>query len=154
MKRIITLFAALAAFFVSGNAMAAEPDSPGTKLITIQAGYGPGIGALVSGNIAMANLAGGHLYGGLQLGGNFRHGAATGTHKMDLSLAPRVMLGWNLGRVVELHAGHAYLGILFHFLLKRDGLAVSGSEGLVALVDVPGAGGKAESSHKVSPFVS
>ena len=43
--------------------------------------------------------------GGLQLGGNFRHGAATGTHKMDLSLAPRVMLGWNLGRVVELHAG-------------------------------------------------
>ena len=105
MKRILTLFAALAALFVSGNAMAAEPDSPGTKLITIQAGYGPGIGALVSGNIAMANMAGGHLYGGLQLGGNFRHGAATGTHKMDLSLAPRVMLGWNLGRVVELHAG-------------------------------------------------
>jgi hypothetical protein len=53
----------------------------------------------------MANVANGHLYGGLQLGANFRHGAATGTKKTDLSLAPRVMLGWNLGRVVEIHVG-------------------------------------------------
>lgn len=106
MKRISTFLAALAATSIfAGNAFAAEPDSPGTKLITIQAGYGPGIGAIVSGNIAMANFAGGHLYGGLQLGGDFRHGAATGTRKIDLSLAPRMMLGWNLGRVVEFHLG-------------------------------------------------
>ena len=106
MKRILTLLTALTVTLsLSGNAFASEPDSPGTKLITIQAGYGPGIGAIVSGNIAMANFAGGHLYGGLQLGGDFRHGAATGTRKIDLSLAPRVMLGWNLGRVVEFHVG-------------------------------------------------
>ena len=47
------------------------------------------------------------LYGGLQLGGNFRHGkvASLDTRKTDLSVAPRLMLGFNLGRVVELHAG-------------------------------------------------
>ena len=99
----------LAAFVVALSAafcgFAAEPDKPGTKLIAIQGGYGPGIGAVLSGNIAMANFAGGHLYGGLQLGGNFRHGKVADTRKTDLSLAPRVMLGWNLGRVVELHAG-------------------------------------------------
>ena len=53
----------------------------------------------------MANLGACHLYGGLQLGANYRHGAVTGTKKLDLSVAPRLMLGFNLGRVVELHAG-------------------------------------------------
>ena len=106
MKRTIALLAAFAAAFtLSLNGFAAEPDKPGTKLITIQAGYGPGFGAVVSGNIAMANLGKGHLYGGLQAGANFRHGKVMDTNKMDLSVAPRLMLGWNLGRVVELHAG-------------------------------------------------
>ena len=106
MKRFFTLCAACAvAFFTLPGVFAAEPDKPGTKLITIQGGYGPGIGALLSGNIAMANLGATHLYGGLQAGGNFRHGKVMDTNKTDLSLAPRVMLGLNLGRVVELHAG-------------------------------------------------
>ena len=106
MKRTIALLAAfVAAFTLSLNGFSAEPDKPGTKLITIQAGYGPGFGAVVSGNIAMANLGKGHLYGGLQAGANFRHGKVMDTNKMDLSVAPRLMLGWNLGRVVELHAG-------------------------------------------------
>ena len=106
MKRFFAFWAVFAAtLFSAGNSFASEPDVPGTKLITIQAGYGPGIGGLVSGNIAMANFAAGHLYGGLQLGGNFRHGKVMDTNKIDLSLTPRVMLGWNLGRVVELHVG-------------------------------------------------
>ena len=106
MKQIFAFFSAVALVLATSfSSYAVEPDKPGTKLITVQAGYGPGIGALASGSIAIANLGAAHLYGGLQAGGNFRHGAATGTHKMDLSLAPRVMLGWNLGRVVELHAG-------------------------------------------------
>jgi hypothetical protein len=106
MKRTISMLAAFAvALFTALNGFSAEPDKTGTKLFTIQGGYGPGIGALVSGNIAMANLGAGHLYGGLQAGGNFRHGKVMDTTKMDLSLAPRLMLGWNLGRVVELHAG-------------------------------------------------
>ena len=106
MKRIFVLLTAFAvALAASVSGFASEPDAPGTKLLTIQGGYGPGIGAIVSGNVAMANLGSGHLYGGIQLGGNFRHGKATGTQKIDLSLTPRVMLGWNLGRVVELHAG-------------------------------------------------
>ena len=104
-KTIVTLLGLLMAFTVSQSVFAAEPDSPGAKMITIQAGGLPGFGGLVSAQIAMANVANGHLYGGLQLGGNFRHGAATDTKKTDLSLAPRVMLGWNLGRVVELHVG-------------------------------------------------
>ena len=108
MKRTIVLLAAFAVALTaafSGNAK--EPDKPGTKLITIQGGYGPGIGGLVSGNISVANLGTAHLYGGLQLGGNFRHGGVSSldTRKLDLSVAPRVMLGWNLGRVVEFHAG-------------------------------------------------
>ena len=107
MKRIIALFAAFAVIFLTaGNALGAQaPDAPGSKLITIQAGGFPGFGGLVSGQIAMANLGAGHLYGGLQLGANFRHGAALDTRKTDLSLAPRLMLGFNLGRVVEMHAG-------------------------------------------------
>ena len=39
------------------SGFAAEPDKPGTKLITVQGGYGPGIGAIVSGNIAMASCS-------------------------------------------------------------------------------------------------
>ena len=57
MKRTLVLLAAMAvALSASLNAFASEPDKPGTKLITIQGGYGPGIGAVLSGNIAMANL--------------------------------------------------------------------------------------------------
>lgn len=108
MKKIIMfLSVTLVAIFVSSSAFAAGPDAPGTKLITIQAGGFPGVGALISGQVALTDLAAGHLYGGLQLGGNFRHGAiaSMGTRKVDLTLAPRLMLGWNLGRVVEFHAG-------------------------------------------------
>ncbi len=106
MKRTLVLLAAFAvAISTSLSAFAAEPDKPGTKLITVQGGYGPGIAAVLSGNIAMANLGASHLYGGLHLGGNFRHGKVAETHKTDLSVAPRLMLGWNLGRVVEIHAG-------------------------------------------------
>ena len=106
MKQIISLFSAVALILATSfSSFAAEPDKPGTKLITVQGGYGPGIGAIVSGNIAMANLGAAHLYGGLQVGGNFRHGGATDTKKTDLSVAPRLMLGFNLGRVVELHVG-------------------------------------------------
>ena len=111
MKRIFTLLTAFAVMLSSISAFAAEPDKPGTKLITIQGGYGPGIGAILSGNIAMANLGAGHLYGGLQVGGYFRHGPTTGVRKIDLSLAPRVMLGFPLGNVVELHVG----GLAFRF---------------------------------------
>lgn len=106
MKRILVLLAAFAvAVSASLIAYAAEPDKPGTKLIAIQGGYGPGIAAVLSGNIAIANLGASHLYGGLQFGGNFRYGKVADTHKTDLSVAPRLMLGWNLGRVVEIHAG-------------------------------------------------
>lgn len=107
MNRTFTFFAVLTAAFLMTvpPVRAAEPDKPGTKLITVQGGYGPGIGAIVSGNIAMANLGAAHLYGGIQFGANFRHGAVTETKKTDLSAAPRLMLGFNLGRVVELHFG-------------------------------------------------
>jgi hypothetical protein len=106
MKRFYAFLAATAVALLSvANVSATEPDSPGTKLITIQAGGGYGYGGFLSGNIAMANVMAGHLYGGLQLGANFRQGALMGTKKTDYTLAPRVMLGWNLGRVVELHVG-------------------------------------------------
>ena len=106
MKRTLAFLAALAvALGTSLNGFSAQPDKPGTKLITIQAGYGPGFGALASGSIALANLGSGHLYGGLQAGANFRHGKVMDTNKTDLSVAPRLTLGWNLGRVVEMHAG-------------------------------------------------
>lgn len=106
MKRTIVLLAAcVVALTTAICSFASEPDLPGTKLITVQGGYGPGIGGILSGNIAMANLGASHLYGGLQLGANYRHGTVTGTKKLDLSVAPRLMLGFNLGRVVELHAG-------------------------------------------------
>ena len=106
MKRFYAFLAASAvALFTVTNVSATEPDSPGTKLITIQGGGGYGYGGFLSGNIAMANVMAGHLYGGLQLGANFRQGALMGTKKTDYTLAPRVMLGWNLGRVVELHVG-------------------------------------------------
>ena len=106
MKRSIAFLAAMTvALFTAFNCFSAEPDKPGTRLFTIQAGYGPGIGAVISGNIAMANLGASHLYGGLQAGSNLRHGKVMDTNKMEFSLAPRLMLGWNLGRVVEMHAG-------------------------------------------------
>ena len=104
-KTIFSLLGLLMAFTLSQTAFAAEPYAPGSKLVTIQAGGFPGFGGLVSGQIALTNVANGHLYGGLQLGANFRHGKATDAKKTDLSLAPRVMLGWNLGRVVEIHVG-------------------------------------------------
>ena len=108
MKRIfVFLFAFVATLTAATCGFAMEPDKPGTKLVTIQGGYGPGFGVLLSGNIAMADLGAGHLYGGLQFGGNFRHGGVStlDTRKTDLSVAPRVMMGWNLGRLVEIHFG-------------------------------------------------
>ena len=106
MKQFIALLcAAILALSTSLNAFASEPDKPGTKVITVQGGYGPGIGAIVSGNIAMANLGATHLYGGIQFGANFRHGDVTDAKKTDLSVAPRLMLGWNLGKAVEMHIG-------------------------------------------------
>lgn len=108
MKRFFTFLAVFAVVIsASLRTFAAEPDKSGTKLVTIQGGYGPGVGVVLSGNIVVANPGSSHLYGGLQLGGNFRHGkvVSLGTRKMDLSVAPRLMLGCNLGRVVEVHAG-------------------------------------------------
>ena len=106
MKQFIAFFSAVALVLATSlSSFAAEPDKPGTKLITVQGGYGPGIGAIVSGNIAMTNLGSAHLYGGLLLGGDFRHSDVTNAKKTDLSVAPRLMLGWNLGRVVEMHFG-------------------------------------------------
>ena len=104
MKQMLTLVSALALVLTTAvSAFAAEPDKPGTKLITVQAGYGPGIGAVVSGNIALANLGSGHLYSGIQLGGNFRHGFEA--QRTDLSIAPRVFLGFPLSRTFEFHFG-------------------------------------------------
>ena len=106
MKQFFALFAAaLLAFSLSFSGFAAEPDAPGSKMITVQAGGFPGFGGLVSGQLVMTDLGKGHLYGGLQLGGNFRHGAALDTKMIDLSVAPRILLGFNLGRVVEMHVG-------------------------------------------------
>lgn len=110
MKKTFAILLGLAsAIAFSCPLSAAVPDTPGSKLITIQGGGGPGYGGLISGNIAMANLGAAHLYGGLQVGANFRHGAV-GARKTELSLAPRLMLGWNLGKVVEFHVG-AFAGI-------------------------------------------
>ena len=104
MKRTIALFTAFVAVLtLSLNGFAAEPDKPGTKFITIQAGGLPGYGGILSGNIAMANLGATHLYGGLQLGADYRNGSHASS--IDLSLAPRLMLGVNVGKVVELHIG-------------------------------------------------
>lgn len=107
MKKSICLLAAvLTGLFVSQNGFAMQdPDASGSKLITIQAGGLPGFGGLLSGNIAITQLGAAHLYGGLQAGVNFRTGHATDAKKLDLSVAPRFMLGFNLSRVVELHAG-------------------------------------------------
>ena len=87
------------------NGFAAEPDKPGTKVIQVQAGAFPGMGAVLSANIAMANMGKAHLYGGLQGGVNIRTGAVTETKRMDLSVAPRFTLGFNLSRVIEFHLG-------------------------------------------------
>jgi len=111
MKKIVMLLAALSGLFVSANLSALEdPDAPGSKVITVQAGALPGFGGLFSGNIAITQLGSAHLYGGLQGGVNFRTGQATDAKKLDLSVAPRFTLGLNLSRVVELHAG-AFAGV-------------------------------------------
>ena len=124
MKKILILLATAAiSFGLSNSVFAAEPDAPGTKLITLQAGALPGFGALASGQIVLTDMAAGHLYGGLQLGANFRHGAVLDSRKTDLSLAPRVMLGWNLGRVVEFHAGVLAGVAMQHFDDLKSSLA-------------------------------
>jgi len=107
MKKTIALLAALAlALTVSLNAFAIpDPDARGTKLVQIQGGAFPGMGAILSGNIAMANMGKAHLYGGLQLGVNLRTGAVTDAKRMDLSVAPRFTLGFNLSKVIEFHFG-------------------------------------------------
>ncbi|MBQ6762256.1 MAG: hypothetical protein IJP49_05845 [Bacteroidales bacterium] len=103
-KSVYLMLAVLTGLFVSQSSFAIQdPDVPGTKLITFQAGGGPGFGGLVSGNIAIANLGATHLYGGLQLGVDLHSGY--GSKRTDLSLAPRITLGFNLSRVVELHFG-------------------------------------------------
>jgi len=124
MKKIgIILAAAVLSFGLSFPASAAGPDAPGTKLITVQAGGFPGFGGLASGQIVLTNIAGGHLYGGFLLGANFRHGAILDSKKMEFSLAPRVMLGWNLGRVVEFHAGGLAGIAMQHFDELKSNLA-------------------------------
>ena len=103
-KSFFLLTAVLSGLFVSQAAFAIQdPDAPGSKLITVQAGGGPGIGGFVSGSIAMANLGASHLYGGLQLGADLHNGYSS--KRMDLSLAPRVTLGFNLSRSIEFHFG-------------------------------------------------
>lgn len=102
-KTIVTLLGLLMAVTVSQPVFAAEPDAPGSKMFTIQAGYGPGIGGLVSGNIAIAQLGSAHLYGGLQAGAYFRHG--NDAKRTDLSIAPRFFLGFPISRVFEVHFG-------------------------------------------------
>lgn len=104
MKKLIFACIAAFAFFSSAYAMK-DPDATGSKLVTVQAGGFPGFGGLLSGQIALSHIGQGHLYGGFQIGGNYRHGAVLDTRMMDLSFAPRVLYGFNLGRVVELHAG-------------------------------------------------
>ena len=101
MKRILALAFAFLAF--SCASLAAAPDAPGTKLVTIQAGGFPGVGAVVTGSIGMANLGSSHLYGGLQFGVDSRKGSTAG--RMDLSLAPRFTLGLNLAKALEVHVG-------------------------------------------------
>ena len=64
----------------------------------------------------------------------------------DLLLGHVVHVG-NSVVVMELHAGQTDLGILLHFLFQGDALAVTRTKGLVALVNVPRTGGKAECSH-------
>ena len=104
MKRILIL--ALAVVAASQSAYAVQdPDAPGSRMITVQAGGFPGIGGLITGQIVMANVWKGHLYGGLQLGGNYRHGKALDAKMVDLSLSPRILYGFNVGRALELHAG-------------------------------------------------
>ena len=64
----------------------------------------------------------------------------------DLLLGHVVHVG-NGVVVMELHAGQADLGVLLHFLLERNALAMAGAKGFVALVDVPRACGKSECCH-------
>lgn len=102
---IVLLAAVLATLAVSSNARAAEPDKPGTVVLQIQGGAFPGMGALASANIAMANIGKGHLYGGVQGGYNLRTGAVTEARKQDLSVGARFTYGFNLSRVIEFHLG-------------------------------------------------
>ena len=105
MKKTFTLLATvLVALLSAGNCLAGPgPDAPGSKLVTVQVGGFPGFGGIVSGNIAMANLGSAHLYGGLQAGAAFAKGSMSS--RSDFSLAPRLMLGFNLSNVVEFHVG-------------------------------------------------
>ena len=102
-KTLVSLLGLLMALSFSLTAFAAEPDAPGSKLFTVQAGYGPGIGGLVSGNIAITQLGSAHLYGGLQAGVNYRHGNSA--KRTDLSVAPRFFIGFPVSRVFEVHFG-------------------------------------------------
>lgn len=105
MKKSIVLFAAiLVALAASWNAYA-DPDKPGTVVLQIQGGAFPGMGGIVSGNVAMARIGKGHLYGGVQAGYNLRTGAVTAAKKQDLSVASRFTYGFNLSRVIEFHLG-------------------------------------------------
>lgn len=104
MKRAFILLLAVFTAFQHAYAIQ-QPDAPGTKMITLQAGGFPGFGGLVSGQIALTDIGKGHLYGGFQLGGNLRHGSALDTRMVDLCFAPRLLYGFRLGRVVEVHAG-------------------------------------------------
>ena len=132
MKRTIALLAALAAAMtLSLNGFSAEPDKPGTKLITIQGAGLPGFGAILSGSIAMANLGASHLYGGLQMGADYRNGAHDSS--LDMSLAPRLMLGVNVGRILELHIG-GFAGVGFRKFMQDD-------NGLRFLYSIGGFGG-------------
>lgn len=105
MKKFFALFAALLACLLSSVCSFAiqDPDAPGSKLVTVQVGATPGFGGIVSGNVAMARLGSGHLYGGLQAGANFSKGSYAS--RTDFSLAPRVMVGFNLSQSFELHFG-------------------------------------------------
>ena len=107
-KTIASLLGLLMTFAVSTPVFAAEPDAPGSKMITIQAGYGPGIGGLISGNIAIAQLGSAHLYGGLQAGAYYRHGNEA--KRTDLSIAPRFFIGFPISKAFEVHFG-AFAGI-------------------------------------------
>ena len=61
MKKTIAFFAALVIALAGSVNGYAGPDAPGTVLIQVQGGAFPGMGALLSANISMANIGKGHL---------------------------------------------------------------------------------------------
>ncbi len=105
MKKTIAFFAALVIALAGSVNGYADPDAPGTVLIQVQGGAFPGMGALLSANISMANIGKGHLYGGVQGGFNLRTGAVTDSRRQDLSVNSRFTYGFNLSRVIEFHFG-------------------------------------------------